>query len=81
MKRTLFKKISYIVISLLFIALGIFANLAFEEIGLDLYVVALLAVIALPLLWRRGWQPLVIYYSTAYTLGLVATAIYKGIGG
>jgi hypothetical protein len=65
----------------LFIALGIFANLAFEEIGLDLYVVALLAIIALTLLWRRGPQPLVIYYATAYTLGLVATAIYKGIGG
>ncbi|MBI1880927.1 MAG: hypothetical protein HYR94_22335 [Chloroflexi bacterium] len=61
----------------LFIALGIFANLAFEVIGLDLYVVALLAIMALTLLWRRGSQPLVIYYSTAYTLGLVATAIYK----
>lgn len=57
----------------LFIGLGIFANLAFEVIGLDLYVVALLAVIAVYLLWRRGGQPLLIYYTTAYVLGLVAT--------
>lgn len=65
----------------LFIALGIFANLAFEEIGLDLYVVAILAALSLALFWRRGAQPLVIYYSTAYTLGLIATAIYKGMAG
>lgn len=70
-----------LVVNGLFIALGIFANLAFEVIGLDLYVVALVAVIALILLWRRGPQPLVIYYSTAYTLGLMATAIYKVIEG
>ncbi len=36
-----------------FIGLGIFANLAFEEIGLDLYVVALLAALAI-YLWRRS---------------------------
>jgi hypothetical protein len=71
----------FLVVNGLFIALGIFANLAFEVIGLDLYVVALLTLLALALLWRRGPQPLVIYYSTAYTLGLVATAIYKGLAG
>lgn len=71
----------FLVINGLFIALGIFANLAFEEIGLDLYVVAILAVLSLALFWRRGPQPLVIYYTTAYTLGLVATAIYKGMAG
>jgi hypothetical protein len=49
-------------------------------IGLDLYVVALLAAIALWLLRRRGAQPLVVYYAVAYTLGLVATAIYKVAG-
>jgi len=48
---------------------------------LDLYVVAILAVLSLALFWRRGPQPLVIYYTTAYTLGLVATAIYKGVAG
>jgi len=69
----------FLVLNGLFIALGIFANLAFEVIGLDLYVVALLTLLALTLLWRRGPQPLVIYYATAYTVGLIATAIYKGV--
>jgi hypothetical protein len=64
----------------LFIGAGIFANLAFETIGLDLYVVAGLAVLAFGLLWRRGLQPLFVYYATAYGLGLVATAIYKTVG-
>ena len=71
----------FLVLNGVFIALGIFANLAFEEIGLDLYVVAILAVLSLALFWRRGAQPLVIYYSTAYTLGLIATAVYKGAAG
>jgi hypothetical protein len=61
----------------LFIGLGVFANLAFEVIGLDLYVVALLALIAAVLLWRRGPQPLLIYYTTAFWLGLIGTALYK----
>jgi hypothetical protein len=61
----------------LFIGAGIFANLAFEVIGLDLYVVALLAAIAVALLWRRGAQPLLVYYSTAYVIGLMATFLYK----
>lgn len=66
-----------LVINGLFIAAGVFANLAFEVIGLDLYVVALLAVLAFFLWWRKGGQPLVIYYSTAYSVGLVGTFIYK----
>jgi hypothetical protein len=61
----------------LFIGLGIFANLAFEAIGLDLYVVALLAVLAVALLRRRGPEPLLVYYTTAYVLGLAATFAYK----
>lgn len=65
----------------LFIGAGIFANLAFEVIGLDLFVVLALTVLALWLLWRRGEQPLFIYYSTAYTLGLIATAFYKLFAG
>jgi len=60
-----------------FIGTGIFANLAFEVIGLDLYVVALLAALSFYLLWRRGAQPLFVYYATAYGLGLVATFLYK----
>ena len=59
-----------------FIGAGIFANLAFEVIGLDLYVVALLAALSFYLLWRRGAQPLFVYYATAYGLGLLATFLY-----
>jgi hypothetical protein len=65
----------------LLIGLGVFANLAFEEIGLDLYIVALLAVLAVGLLWRWGRQPLLIYYTTAYVFGLVATAVVKAALG
>ena len=69
----------WLILNGLFIGAGIFANLAFEVIGLDLYVVALLAIIAALLLWRRGPQPLLIYYTVAYWLGLAATFIYKAI--
>lgn len=62
-----------------FIGLGIFANLAFEVIGLDLYVVAFLALLAAFLFWRRGPQPLTVYYATAYWLGLLATFAYKAL--
>jgi hypothetical protein len=65
----------------LFIGLGVFANLAFEEIGLDLYVVAALALLSVYLLARRGRQPLFTYYTVAYVFGLVATGIYKLLVG
>ena len=45
---------------------GILANLGFEEIGLDLYVVLVLAALSIYLWWRHGSQPLFIYYGTAY---------------
>ena len=61
----------------LFIVAGIFANLGFEEIGLDLVVIAALAILSLWLLRRHHSQPLVIYYSTAYNIGLLATLIVK----
>ncbi len=62
-----------------FIGFGVFANLAFEVIGLDLFIVALLALLAAFLFWRRGRQPLTIYYLTAYALGLVGTLLYKAL--
>ncbi len=46
--------IAWLCLNALFIGLGIFANLAFESIGLDLLVVASLALLAVGLLWRRG---------------------------
>jgi len=70
-----------LVVNGLFIGLGVFANLAFEEIGLDLYIVAVLAIIALALLWRYGRQPLLVYYTTAYLFGLVATGLVKAFAG
>jgi hypothetical protein len=63
----------------LFIALGIFANLAFEEIGYDLYVVLVLGVLSLWLFRRYGRQPLIVYYATAYGVGWVATALAKAL--
>jgi hypothetical protein len=39
--------------------------------------VALLALIAALLLWRRGPQPLLVYYATAFWLGLAGTFFYK----
>ena len=68
-----------IVLNAILIGAGIFANLAFERIGLDLYVVALLALVAFVLLRRLGRQPLLVYYATAYGLGLVATGLYKAL--
>ena len=32
-------------------------------------------------MWRHGQQPMVVYYSVAYTLSLIATAIYKITSG
>ena len=66
-----------LILNALFVALGIFANLGFEEIGLDLYVVLGLAVWAGWLLWRNGRQPLLVYYAVAYGVGLVVTAVYR----
>ncbi len=63
----------------LFVGLAILANLGFEAIGLDLYVVVLLAVLALVLLRRHGRQPLLVYYTTAYTFGLAATLLVRVI--
>lgn len=71
----------FLILNGLFIGAGIFANLAFETIGLDLYVVAILAFLSIGLIWRRGVQPLFLYYSTAYSLGLVATFVYKTLSG
>lgn len=62
-----------------FLGAGVFANLGFEEIGLDLYVVALLAGISTYLLWRRGRQPMFIYYTIAYWLGLMGSLIAQAL--
>ena len=71
--------VSLLVINSIFLGAGVFANLGFEEIGLDLYVVSLLAVLSAYLLWRRGRQPLFIYYTSAYWLGLIGSLIAQGL--
>lgn len=63
----------------LFLGAGVMANLGFEEIGLDLYVVALLAFVSAFLLWRRGKQPMFIYYTAAYWLGLIGSLLAQAI--
>lgn len=40
-------------------------------------LVAFLAAFSIVLLWRRGAQPLFVYHSVAYGLGLAATFVYK----
>ena len=70
-----------LIVNGIFISAGIVANLAFEAIGLDLVVVVLLMLLSLYLLWRRGAQPLIVYYSTAYTVGTVATLIIRLVRG
>jgi hypothetical protein len=67
-----------------FLALAVFANLAFEETGLDLPVVILVALLAGWLLWRarsRGQSvPLVAYSLIAYGPAAVAVAAAKLAG-
>jgi hypothetical protein len=70
---------AFLGLNALFLSTGIVANLGFEEIGLDLYVVAILAFISAYLLWRRGRQPMFIYYTIAYWLGLIASVIAQAL--
>jgi hypothetical protein len=71
-------------VNALFIALGVFANLAFEATGLDLPVVVLVALLALWLWWRarrRGEQvPVVVYSLLAYGPSALAVALAKLAG-
>jgi hypothetical protein len=53
--------------------------LGFEEVGLDLYVVALLALVSASLLWRRGGQPMFVYYTSAYWLGLAGSLVVQAV--
>jgi hypothetical protein len=67
-----------------FLGLAVFANLAFEETGLDLPVVALVALLAAALWWRarRSGQsvPVVLYTLLAYGPSSAAVAIAKASG-
>lgn len=65
--------IGLLLLNSVFLGLGVMANLGFEEIGLDLYVVAVLALMSTYLLWMRGRQPMFVYYTAAYWLGLAGS--------
>lgn len=69
--------IMLLALNALFLGAAVLANLGFEEIGLDLYVVAALAIISAFLLWRRGRQPMFIYYTIAYWLGLAGSLVVQ----
>jgi hypothetical protein len=68
-----------LIVNSLFLGAGILANLGFEEIGLDLYIVAALALLSACLLWKRGKQPLFIYYTSAYWFGLIASFVAQAL--
>jgi hypothetical protein len=61
------------------VAAAIVANLGFEQIGLDLFVVAAVAALALVLLRRRGALPLIAYFAWAYTAGLALTLVVRAL--
>ncbi len=73
------KDIALLFINSIFLGAGILANLGFEEIGLDLYVVFLLAMISAYFLWKRGKQPLFVYYTAAYWMGLFASLVAQAL--
>jgi hypothetical protein len=75
MEKVVGKDTALLLVNSLFLGAGVLANLGFEEIGLDLYIVAALAVLSAYLLWKRGRQPLFIYYTSAYWLGLIGSLI------
>ncbi|MBI2600576.1 hypothetical protein HYW42_01370 [Candidatus Daviesbacteria bacterium] len=70
-----------IVANSLFIAAGIFANLAFEEAVIDLVVFSSVMILALYLLIftqrKLTWLPVTFYFALSYTLGVLATLLYK----
>ena len=77
------KDLFLISLNSLFIGLGIFANLAFEEIGIDLWVFGSVMLLAIYLLFfdkRKMFQlPATFYFAVAYTLGVIGTILYKSL--
>ena len=71
--------IGLLILNSLFLGAGIFANLGFEEIALDLYVVALLAFLSIYFLLGKGRQPLFIYYTAANGIGLIGSLIAQAL--
>jgi len=82
-KGMLKKDYIFVTANAIFIGLGIFANLAFEEIGIDLYVFGFLMALSLYLLYAKkivSKFPLTYYFAVSYTVGVLGTGMYKLIG-
>ena len=79
--RVLNKDLILIALNSVFIALGIFANLAFEEAFIDLIVFSSVMVLSIYLLLftkrRKRELPITFYFAASYTLGIISTLIYK----
>jgi hypothetical protein len=75
------KDLFCILLNSLLIGLGIFANLAFEEIGLDLVFFGSVLLLALALLLggKRSVHelPIIFYFAASYSLGVTSTVLYK----
>lgn len=78
------KDIAAVAANSFMIGLGIFANLAFEDIGIDLYIFGSVMFLSLCLLYK-GKQPpahlpVTMYFAIAYTLGVTATLFVTMFG-
>lgn len=75
------KDLLFISVNSLFIGLGIFANLAFEEIGIDMYIFTFVMLFAIYLLYpfriKLKKLPIVFYFASSYSLGVISTLIYR----
>jgi Ca2+/Na+ antiporter len=76
------RDIALILANALFIATGVFANLAFEPVALDIVAFTLLSLVSMGFLWFRARShirqfPVTIYMAVSYSAGLMATGIYK----
>ena len=75
------RDIFIVLLNSLLISLGILANLAFEEIGLDLLFFGSVLLLALALLLfgkRRVYElPIIFYFAASYSPGVIGTVLYK----
>ncbi|MBI4067783.1 hypothetical protein HY407_05360 [Candidatus Gottesmanbacteria bacterium] len=75
------KNLFFITLNSLVIALGIFANLAFEEAFLDLFFFGVVMLLSLYLLFKDRKKvfrlPVLYYFASSYTVGIVSTIVYK----